>query len=231
MNAARLFLFLFPVALALGPGMAQARQEPLAVEQTVRAFLQQATAGLPGRVQIEIDPFDPYNQLPSCRRLEAFVPENVRLWGRVAVGVRCTEPTAWTAYLTARVAVFGAYYQSARPLRAGQILSPDDLRREEGELTALPEDVVLDASRVVGARLRGSMAAGQPLRQSQLVLPDVVSPGMEVAVRVAGPGFVVENRGKALNRAAPGETVRVRLESGRVVSGQAQPDGSVLINP
>ncbi|WP_142810822.1 flagellar basal body P-ring formation chaperone FlgA [Tepidiphilus olei] len=231
MNAVRLFAFFFAFALGLCSLAAEARQEPQAVEQTVRAFLQQATAGLPGRVQIEVDPFDPYNQLPPCRQLQAFVPENVRLWGRVAVGVRCTEPTPWTAYLTARVAVFGAYYQSARPLRAGQVLSPDDLRREEGELTALPEDVVLDASRVVGARLRGSLAAGQPLRQSQIVLPDVVSPGMDVVVRATGPGFVVENRGKALNRAAPGETVRVRLEGGRVVSGQAQPDGSVALGP
>jgi len=231
MNFARPLPLLCLLTLALCALSAEARQEPQVVEQTVRAFLQQATAGLPGRVQIEVDPFDPYNQLPPCRRLEAFVPENVRLWGRVAVGVRCTDPAPWTAYLTARVAVFGAYYQSARPLRSGQILSPDDLSREEGELTALPEDVVLDASRVVGARLRGSMAAGQPLRQSQIVLPDVVSPGMEVVIRATGPGFVVENRGKALNRAAPGETVRVRLEGGRVVSGQAQADGSVLINP
>ena len=51
----------------------------------------------------------------------------------------------------------------------------------------------------------------------------------QVRVVTNGAGFSVSNEGKALNSAAAGQVVKVRLASGRVISGIARPDGVVEV--
>jgi len=48
-----------------------------------------------------------------------------------------------------------------------------------------------------------------------------------VKVVGSGTGFTVSNEGRALNAAAEGEPVRVRLGNGHVVSGTARAGGVV----
>lgn len=212
------------------PFNALAQQAPGTVESRVLDFLQREAAGLPGAVSIDVSPLDPNNRLPACAALAPFLPAGTRAWGRISVGVRCDSPVVWTVYLQAHVAVTGPYLVTARPLRAGQIIGPNDLDLRHGDLTALPDNTLTDTTLANGHTTRFAVAAGQPLRGDMLRIPHAVRQGQTVQVLTSGPGFRIESEGRAMNNAAPGESVRVRLNSGQTVTGSARSDGVVEVS-
>ena len=207
-----------------------AQQAPDVAEARVREFLQAQAAGLPGEVAIQVSPLDPNNQLPACAALEPFLPAGTRAWGRISVGVRCASPVTWTAYLQAQVSVVADYLIAARPLRAGQIVGPADIGQRRGDLTALADNTLTDGTQAMGHHTRFAVAAGTPIRGDMLRIPHAVRQGQNVPVVSVGPGFRVSSEGRAMNNAAPGESVRVRLSNGQVVTGVAQPGGTVEVS-
>ena len=209
---------------------AEAQQAPDVVEARVRDFLLSQAAGLPGEVTIQVSPLDPNNQLPACAAIEPFMPAGTRAWGRISVGVRCDSPVTWTAYLQAQVSVIADYLVAARPLRAGQIVGPADLGQRRGDLTTLSDNTLTDSTQAMGHHTRFAVAAGTPLRGDMLRVPHAVRQGQTVPVVSSGPGFRVSSEGRAMNNAAPGESVRVRLANGQVVTGIAQPGGTVEVS-
>ena len=206
-----------------------ARQPEAPVREVVERFLGEQTAGLAGEVRIETGRIDDRNQLPPCRQLQAFLPAGARAWGAVTVGVRCIAPANWTLYVPSRVRVQADYLTTARALSARQTLGPEDLDRAHGDIAALPGDILSDPVQAIGHPMRYAVAAGQPLRAGMLLLPPVVRQRDQVRVVTNGAGFSVSNEGKALNSAAAGQVVKVRLASGRVISGIARPDGVVEV--
>lgn len=226
-NATLLQRLLPCLLFALLPGATLAQQPTAPVEATVRNFLLAESAGLPGTVDVEVGAFDPGNLLPPCDTLEAFLPGATRAWGQINVGVRCLGPVPWTAYLPARVAVHLDYLVTRRPLRAGQLIGPDDLRVEHGDVTRLHSGVLNDPVDAVGRHARFAVAQDNPLRRDMLRLPPVIQSGQNVRVIGSGRGFSVMNEGRAMNRAGEGEQVRVRLGNGQVVTGVARHDGTV----
>jgi flagella basal body P-ring formation protein FlgA len=209
---------------------ATAQQAPEPVREAARAFLEAEAAGLPGEVSVTVGRMDPLNQLPACAELVPFFPAGARAWGQTNVGMRCDSPVEWTIYLPARVEVFTDYVVVARPLRPGQIVGLADLKRERGDLAALPEATITDPAQAVGQHVRIAVGAGTPLRSTHLRLPPAVRQGQNVKVVSKGPGFSVSSEGRALNGAGAGETVRVRMPGGQVVSGIARNGGVVEID-
>jgi len=207
---------------------AYAQQPPEAVRAAVHDFLERETAGLPGTVELSVGHMDARNQLPACAALEPFLPAGTRAWGRISVGVRCASPVTWTAYVPAQVAVLTEYLVTARPLRPGQIVAGADLARHRGDLAAQPDDTLTDMAQAVGHHVRHAVASGNTLRANMLRLPPAVRQGQTVKVTSGGDaGFTVSSEGRALNTAAEGEPVRVRMANGQVVSGTARSGGIV----
>ncbi|MGL1833338.1 flagellar basal body P-ring formation chaperone FlgA [Rhodocyclaceae bacterium SMB388] len=223
----RLWFVALIASVTIAPASAQQPAEP--VQQVARDFLERETAGLPGYVEISLSPLDPSNRLPVCTSLEAFFPAGMRAWGAVSVGVRCNSPVAWSVYLSGRVAVMNEYLVTARPIRPGQIVGPEDLRTEYGDLATQPSSVLTELSQAIGHHARYAVAAGNTVRADMLRLPPAVQQGQSVKILGSGPGFTVTNEGRALNRAADGEPVRVRLPNGQVVTGTARSGGIVEI--
>ncbi|NTV10286.1 MAG: flagellar basal body P-ring formation protein FlgA, partial [Zoogloea sp.] len=203
-------------------------------EQAFRSLLYRGrvlaeAAKLPGTPIITVGTFDPANSLPACSQLQAFLPPGTRAWGRVNVAIRCLAPAAWSAFVPARLSLQGEFLVLARPLSAGQTIGPDDIARRSGDLTEQPADVLLEPVQAVGFTARYSIAAGRPLSASQLVLPAVVQQGQTVQAVFRGAGFSVSNSGQALNTAAEGQVVQVRLANGQIVRGIAHSGGIVEI--
>jgi flagella basal body P-ring formation protein FlgA len=215
------------LALVFATASAAAQQPAAPVEAAARQLIEAQTQGLPGEVSIELSPLDANNQLPPCAELSAFLPASSRAWGAFSVGVRCASPAAWTVYLQARVKVSADYIVSARPLRANQIIGPADLATRRGDLAALGDDVLTDASQAVGQHARYALAQGRPLQTHILRVPAAVQRGNSVTIVGRGAGFQISNTGRAMNSAAPGETVRVRLPNNQVITGTAQTNGTV----
>jgi flagellar basal body P-ring formation protein FlgA len=207
---------------------ATSQPAPLAgnANPVIERFLQEQAAGLPGQVVITVStPMS--GALPPCDAPEPFLPGGARLWGRVSVGVRCNSATPWTRYVPAYVAVRGNYYVAARPISAGQVLTPADAELREGDLTALPRGVVVDPAQFEGVTTLNTIASGAPLRRESLRAPIAVRQGQAIRLRTRGPGFTASTDGKAMSSAAVGALVQVKTAGGQLLSGIAQADGTV----
>lgn len=174
----------------------------------------------PGRrIEVEVGRLDPRLQLAPCERAEPFVPRGARLWGRSAIGVRCTAGAGWSVLLPVHVRVYGKALVAGAALPAGGAADAADFRVEEVDLTRQPGTLVADPAELDGKVLSRPVAAGQALRQDALKVPPVFAAGDPVRIVVHGEGFTIVGEGVAMAPAAEGQRLRVRTENGRVVVG------------
>ena len=211
-----------PARGATPPSMQLSGSAGSAIEQ----LLLVQTAGLPGKVSIALDT-PRLGALPPCVAPEAFLPPGTRPWGRVSVGVRCDENPPWTRYVAAHIAVVASYYVAARPIAAGQALTPADVTVREGDLAALPASVVVDPAQLSGVVASNRIASGAPIRRELLRGVVLVQQGQSIKIVTRGAGFVASADGKAMTDAAAGTVIKVKIQGGQLLSGIVQPDGSV----
>ncbi|QRR11485.1 flagellar basal body P-ring formation protein FlgA [Burkholderia sp. MS455] len=204
------------------------QQDPDSIRRAALAFLQQQIAGLPGKTTATVTTAFPRG-LAACTTLEPFLPTGARLWGRTTVGVRCAGERPWTVYLQAKVAVQATYYVAARQIAPGEPLGAADLVARDGDLTVLPLAVITDPAQAVGSTALARISAGLPLRQDMLKSAASVSAGQTVRVVAAGPGFTISAEGSVLANAAPGQSVRVRMAAGQIVTAIVKDAGTVEI--
>lgn len=205
--------------------VADAPDSPAVLEQQVRQLaLDGARAGSPGgpRIEVSVGQFDPRLRLAPCQRIEPYLPEGTRLWGRGRIGLRCTQGAVrWNVFLPVTVKAFGTALVATSSLGVGAVLAAADVTQAEVDLAEDPSSAVADAEVAVGRVLTRTLRPGQSVRQSHLKVRQWFSAGETVSLSMHGPGFSVESEGQALGNGLEGQPVRVRTESGKIVTGQA----------
>lgn len=213
------------------PAAAQTRLQDLeALQRLAVAQAEVATRDVAGKVVIGAARIDPNLRLPACPAPEAFVPRGSRLWGRSLIGVRCRTPHDWSVMVQVTVQVFGPAVYAARPLPAGRPIGAADLQVREADLTQLPAGVMSDPAQVAGRLPKLALSAGLPLRADMLRGARVIASGQAVTVVYRADGYAVRAEGKAVGNAEVGQTVQVRMPSGRVITGVASGPGEVEVH-
>jgi flagella basal body P-ring formation protein FlgA len=119
-----------------------------------------------------------------------------------------------------------------RPVTRGEVLRDVDVAIEKRAKAELSGDVIADAQAVVGQAARRALRAGQPLRQGDLMRPELVHRNEPVMILYQVPGIVLTLRGKAIDAGSEGDVVSVlNLQSKRTVQGVVTGDGRVLVSP
>lgn len=193
------------------------------LEQQVRQLaLNGAVPHTPGapRVEVSVGQLDPRLRLAPCQHVEPYVPEGMRLWGKSRIGLRCTSgPSKWNVYLPITVRVFGKALVATTGAASGSVLTAADLTQAEVDLAEDASSVVASTELAVGRTLARALKPGQSLRQSHLKARQWFAAGETVTVLAQGDGFSVAGEAQALNPGIEGLPVRVRTESGRVLTG------------
>lgn len=192
------------------------------IETQLQRFIEDQTSRIPGRIEVDVGQLDPRLNLAPCARTEAYLPSGARLWGKSQVGLRCVSGAFWNVSVPVQVRVFGPALVTNRSIQAGQPLLQDDFREQELELTKEPGRPVLDMAALENKTLSRSIAGGVIVREDWLRAIPVIQSGDQVRVQATGTGFSITSEGFALNSATEGQQVRVRAESGRVVTGIAR---------
>ena len=194
------------------------------LEQQVRQLALSGTrSGAPGlpRFEISVGQLDPRLRLAPCQQVQPYLPEGTRLWGRSRIGLRCLQgPARWNVYLPITVKAWGPGVVASSGAPAGSVLGPADLRIAEVDLAEDSAAPVLQPDAAVGRTLARALAPGQSLRASHLKSRQWFAAGETVTVLAQGEGFSVAGEAQALNPGIEGQPVRVRTESGRVLTGQ-----------
>lgn len=92
------------------------------------------------------------------------------------------------------------------------------------------EAIVASREMMVGKIVRRTLLAGQPVTLNAIEEPKLVRRGVPVRLVFIEGGLTIITYAEPLQSAAVGEIVRVRnTESGAVITGAVQADGSVVV--
>ena len=187
-------------------------------------------ASAPARVEVQVGQLDPRLQLAPCARIEPYLPPQATLWGRTRVGLRCAEgPKRWNVSLPVTVRVWAPALVAAADLPAGTVLNERHLSLAEVDLAAAPGVVLTRTPLALGRTLQRGLAAGDALRQADLKARQWFAAGETVRVVAAGPGWRVVSEGQALGAGLEGQSVRVRMDNGKMLQARPVADRQVEV--
>ena len=241
-SAARLAGWLLRVRLAallvaLSPLQAQAQVQsgasglaPELAAQVQQMIQAAARIGIPAqaRVLVEIGQLDPRLKLAPCRQVQPYLPNGQQMWGRARVGLRCMDGQArWNVSLPVTIKVFARALVATDPLPHGTVLTQDLLSAAEIDIAAERGTVFTDVNSLLGRTLNQPVAAGEALRSGDLKMRQWFAAGDTVMVLASGPGYAVAGEGQAMSAGLEGQSVKIKFENGRIVTGRAVGDRRV----
>lgn len=116
---------------------------------------------------------------------------------------------------------------ATRTIRAMTILGPQDMAVVDADIPG----ALTDPAQAVGLEARVTLYAGRPIAEGDLGRPALIERNQTVALIYRSGGLSIATEGRALDRAAVGEPVRVmNLTSRATVTGTVAPNGSVVVN-
>lgn len=224
-------------ALWLLPVSARAQSsEAAGLERMAKAFvlpavgstLLPATGDAPLRPEVVMGTLDTRLRLAPCNRVEPHLPPGTRLWGRSRIGLRCVDgPTRWNVFVPVTVKAWGPAWVLKHPVASGATLTPEDVEMAETDWAEHNASVILSPALWVGRQAAYSLQPGQALRQNMVRAAPAFAAGAMVKVSSAGNGFQVVVTGEALAPGLLGQSARVRLPGGKVVTGLVRDDQTV----
>lgn len=229
----RLHLAVCLFAALMGTAQAEeSYQSQDALRQSARHFLEtQLSSRAQASAEIALGRLDSRLRLSPCDTpLQPFLPAGAKLQGRLSVGIRCSDTTPWTVYLSADIKVFADVMVAARPLSRGETLASGDTVPLRMEVSKLNSGYYLRDDELAGKILRRAIPAGQALTPRVLREPLLVHRGDDVTIIATTAGLQVRMKGKALEDGTRGARVSVRnTRSKRIVEGTAVKPGEVQV--
>jgi flagellar basal body P-ring formation protein FlgA len=184
-----------------------------------RSIRQENSLSQDVKIDIKIGELDPRLALAPCQKIEPFIPQGTKLWGKTVIGIKCLDGAKWSVSLPIQVSIFGQALVATKNLSVGTLANAEDYRQEYTELTKETGSPVSDISTLAGNQLNRGVIAGQVLRLEHLKPAPTIKSGDTVKVRVTGHGFSATYDAVALNAAADGQILRARGENGKILSG------------
>jgi flagella basal body P-ring formation protein FlgA len=118
-----------------------------------------------------------------------------------------------------------------RAFSRGEIVRDGDIemqRRPKAELTA---DVLKNSAAVIGHAARRDLRAGQPIRITELMKPELVGRGDTVTLTFDSPGVLLSLRAKAMESGTEGDVIQVlNPQSKRTVQATVEGPGHVVVH-
>jgi flagella basal body P-ring formation protein FlgA len=182
------------------------------------------------RMEVSVGALDPRLQLAPCAKVEPYMPPGTRLWGKSRLGLRClTGATRWNVFLPVTVKALGRAWVAKSNVAAGTVLTAADAMEAEVDWAADASPVVANMENWVGQVAARSWVAGQTVRQAMVKPAQVFQAGTQIRVLAQGVGFQVLSDGQAVTAGVVGQPAKVRLDSGRVMSGVVQDARTIVV--
>lgn len=187
----------------------------------VDAMLAGSASHSPLRMEVHVGELDKRLRLAPCDRVEQYIPVGSRLWGKTRLGLRCVQgSTKWNVFLPVTVKAFGPAWVIRGTVAQGAVLTEADAMSAEVDWAETVSPIVAKMSDWVGQTATRTLSTGQTLRQDVLKIMPAFLAGAQVRVLAQGVGFEIATSAQAVTLGVVGQSVRVRMDNGRVMTGQ-----------
>ena len=183
--------------------------------------LANSAGALPLRMEVVVGALDQRLRLAACQQVETYIPPNTRLWGKTRLGLRCLQGVSkWNVFLPITVKAFGPAWVVKGSVAQGVALTENDAMQVEVDWAELSSPIVANLGDWVGQTATRTLSTGQALRQDMVKAAQVFQAGAQVRVLARGPGFEIATSAQAISGGVVGQSARVRMDNGRVMTGQ-----------
>ncbi len=119
-----------------------------------------------------------------------------------------------------------------RSINRGETVQSSDVNIEKRPRENAPSYGIADLNNITGFIARRTIVAGSPIRQGDLIRPDVVARNDTVTIVFEGRGLMITARGKALEAGGVGSVISVQnLQSKRTIQATIAGAGKVVVSP
>ncbi len=118
-----------------------------------------------------------------------------------------------------------------RAFTRGEIVRDEDVQMERRPKAEITPDTIRNSAAVVGHAARRDLRAGQPIRISEMMKPELVARGDTVTLTFDSPGVVLSLRAKAMESGTEGDVIQVmNPQSKRTVQATVEGAGHVVVH-
>ncbi|HEJ9436403.1 TPA: flagellar basal body P-ring formation chaperone FlgA [Proteus mirabilis] len=176
--------------------------------------------------KVTVTVLTPKDKWPHCQQQEILQHAGSRNWGRLSIPIQCDNQRR---FIQVDVNVYGHYLVAKKEINRDDAITKSSVDSIKGNLEKLPYDVLRDPIFIKNAIAMRHIATGKPLTSTMVRRPWAILAGQTVTVFAQGDHFQIRYEGKAINNAVANESIRVRVKSGQVITGEALENGSVRI--
>lgn len=215
----KIIKLVFLTLLLLGSNMTLANS----LNQQIEAFFWQQLADVADSVIIS------HIQQPmplSCDTPIFSLLNKNKKWGQnVTIRAQCGNKIT---FLRVNVAVTGNYLVASQPITAGFAITDANTRLQSGRLDTLTHALIHDKDSIIDYIALRNIASEHPITRNMIRKKWQIKAGQTVNVIIKGDSFQVSSQGKALNNAALGEQIKVRINPHKIVEGIVTHQGVII---
>lgn len=201
------------------PVTTQTQQATTTAEQQIREQLIQAATNRWPQASVTVDlALVPERlHLSHCDKLK-ITPRGNRLYGRIPISIRCSQPKPWQLFVQAQVEVELPVLTVTTNISRGHKLKASDLTYASRKLQDLRPQFITDRTHALGYLSTRALNAEGVVYSNALKQPVTVPKGQRVAI-AGGQGIIrIAAQGEALEAGMQGDQIKVRnVQSGREV--------------
>lgn len=207
------------------------------LQQLVHEFVhQELMQTLPSDVtdedlQITVSNLDARLNLPQC---DGFIRQAITspqpYGANLTVKAMCDGTQRWSVFVPVKVEVYSPAVVAVNSLARGHLITEGDVQIVRVNTSAQGYGHLASLDAVRGMALKRPLRAGEVLRTSHLLAPNVVKRGDNVVVEARNSGISVVVSGTALAAGQVGDQIKVRnIQSNRVVDAKVVAPGKVEV--
>lgn len=210
---------------------ASKRHPPEAIASATEDFLRAYPFESNYPVEFSISRLSSRLALAYCDEpLEISFSPNSKRFGKTHLRASCPVGKRWKINIAVDLKVFQDAVIVKHPIRRGVVIAEKDLLLKKLPRSKIYTDFYSQKSDIVGLVTTMPLREGQIIASRVVSAANLVSKGQTVVLLARAGGINITTKGKALNDAKRGGTVRVQNnDSGRVVEGIAVDMGKVEI--
>lgn len=164
-------------------------------------------------------------------RVEVRVPKRMTNIGKVTVlaTLFSGKKEVRNIWVSARIKVFREAVVALNSLRMNDKITKDDVKVMRME-TRDVADTLGSAEEAVGMLARRPIAAGTVIKRDYIKPQVIVKRGERIVVSVENERLKVKSMGTAVGDGSRGETVSVRMSSGKEIAGRVTGPGEITVD-
>ena len=217
--------------VAAAPVLASDPQDIAQLEALAKSEAALQLPPLTDRQRLVAGPIDPHLRLDRCSLpVKPVVGPGGHMRDRILVELRCPGIPRWHIYVPVRVVGTTKVTIAAHAIVAGSVLSEQDVRVEQRDMSELPPGYLDDPTVAIGLTASRPISSGAVITNQFLMGTKAIQRGQMVTLVADAGGLSVHMAGRALSDGLVNQRVRVQnLSSGRIVEGIARSEQVVEI--